>query len=83
MPIGRLKDTCKMKKVLNSFIRTPTGAEIMNIMFNKSMKYRNDYLKQKTTHSHHTRKSKHTRKSNHTRKSKQNYNINLNPGKKI
>lgn len=39
--------TCKKKKVLNSFIKAPKGSEIMKIMFDKSMKYRNDYLASK------------------------------------
>ena len=83
--------TCKMKKVLNSFIRTPAGAEIMNIMFNKSMNYRNAYLKQKSHQSHQSHKSHKSHKSyqtkksiiktKHTRQIKKNYNINSNPGK--
>lgn len=36
--------TCKKKKVLNSFIRAPKGSEIMRIMYEKSLKYREDYL---------------------------------------
>ena len=36
--------TCKKKKVLNSFIKCPAGAKIMQIMFEKSLKYKNDYL---------------------------------------
>jgi hypothetical protein len=39
--------TCKKKKVLNSFIRAPKGSELMKIMFEKSLKYRNDYLEAK------------------------------------
>jgi hypothetical protein len=39
--------TCKKKKVLNSLIRTPPHAPIMLQMFEKSLKYRNDYLKSK------------------------------------
>lgn len=40
--------TCKKKKVLNSFIRAPKGSELMRIMYEKSLKYRNDYLESKT-----------------------------------
>jgi hypothetical protein len=36
--------TCKKKKVLNSFIKCPAGSEIMRIMYEKSLKYRDDYL---------------------------------------
>ena len=39
--------TCKQKKVLNSFIKTPARAEIMRIMFEKSLKYRDEYLAKK------------------------------------
>jgi hypothetical protein len=39
--------TCKKKKVLNSFIKCPVGSEIMKIMFEKSLKYRADYLASK------------------------------------
>lgn len=39
--------TCKKKKVLNSFIKTPIGADIMKIMYEKSLKYRNEYLEKK------------------------------------
>jgi hypothetical protein len=41
--------TCKKKKVLNSFIKTPAGAEIMRIMYEKSLKYRDEYLAKKKT----------------------------------
>jgi hypothetical protein len=41
--------TCKKKKVLNSFIKTPAGAEIMRVMYEKSLKYRNEYLAKKQT----------------------------------
>ena len=36
--------TCKLKKVLNSFIKCPVNSEIMKIMYEKSLKYREDYL---------------------------------------
>ena len=36
--------TCKKKKVLNSFIKCPVGSEIMRVMYEKSLKYRDDYL---------------------------------------
>lgn len=36
--------TCKKKKVLNSFIKCPVSSEIMRIMYEKSLKYRDDYL---------------------------------------
>jgi len=39
--------TCKKKKVLNSFIKAPVGSEIMRIMYEKSLKYRNEYLDKK------------------------------------
>ena len=39
--------TCKKKKVLNSFIKCPAGAEIMKIMYEKSLKYRHDYITSK------------------------------------
>ena len=38
----------KPKKVLNSFIRAPKGCELMKIMFEKSLKYREKYLENKT-----------------------------------
>lgn len=37
--------TCKKKKVLNSFIKCPSNSEIMRIMYEKTLKYREDYLK--------------------------------------
>ena len=62
--------TCKKKKVLNSFIRAPKDSEIMRIMFEKSLKYRDEYLaKKKTEQSSKSRKTRKTRKS---RKSHQN-----------
>lgn len=39
--------TCKLKKVLNSFIKTPAKCEIMKIMYEKSLKYREEYLNKK------------------------------------
>lgn len=36
--------TCKKKKVLNSFIKCPKGADIMRIMYEKSLQYREDYI---------------------------------------
>jgi len=39
--------TCKKKKVLNSFIKTPVGADIMRVMYEKSLKYRDEYLEKK------------------------------------
>lgn len=39
--------TCKKKKVLNSFIKAPIGCEIMRIMYEKALKYRDDYLARK------------------------------------
>ena len=36
--------TCKLKKVLNSFIKTPKHAKIMLLMYTKALKYREDYL---------------------------------------
>jgi hypothetical protein len=55
--------TCKKKKVLNSFIRTPQYAPIMLQMFDKSLKYRDEYLKSK-------------RKSSISSKSSKSYNTN-------
>jgi hypothetical protein len=58
--------TCKKKKVLNSFIKAPKGSEIMRIMFEKSMKYREDYLASKKLASN--RRTRKTGVSKNTRK---------------
>jgi hypothetical protein len=49
--------TCKKKKVLNSFIKCPSGSEIMQIMYVKSLKYREEYLQHKRKTSTLTKKN--------------------------
>lgn len=70
--------TCKKKKVLNSFIKTPVGADIMRIMYEKSLKYRDEYLTKKKNERKTLKQSKLSRtKSKAQRKSKKIGNIGL------
>lgn len=62
--------TCKLKKVLNSFIKTPKHAEIMLIMYEKSLKYRDDYLKAKKALRSGSNVTTHKTKSNTKSKTK-------------
>lgn len=55
--------TCKKKKVLNSFIRAPRGSELMKIMYEKSLQYREIYLKNKLINKQ-ISKSSNTKKNN-------------------
>jgi hypothetical protein len=52
--------TCKEKKVLNSFIKCPKGSDIMRIMYEKALKFRNDYLIKK--HTKNIKNTKNTKK---------------------
>lgn len=60
--------TCKKKKVLNSFIKCPAGSEIMRIMYEKSLKYKDDYL------SNFLEQGKKNNKNKITQKNKNNIN---------
>jgi len=67
--------TCKKKKVLNSFIKTPAGAEIMWVMYEKSLKYRDEYLAKKNIERKTIKLSR--TKSGHTQKNKTIGNVGL------
>ena len=54
--------TCKMKKVLNSFIKCPKGADIMRVMYEKSLKYRQEYLQEKNANANANPIEKRTKK---------------------